>query len=53
MFKKCKSETENKEYVIKVYTVDMRCAIWYDFYNLKNVENTHGWVLLLGSLQLY
>ena len=25
----------------------MRCAIWYNLYNLKNVKNTHGGVLLL------
>ena len=25
----------------------MRCAIWYHLYNLKNVKNTHGGVLLL------
>ena len=25
----------------------MRCAIWYGLYNLKNVKNTHGGVLLL------
>ena len=24
----------------------MRCAIWYHLYTLKNVENTHGGVLL-------
>ena len=24
----------------------MRCAIWYHFYNFKNVRNTHGGVLL-------
>ena len=29
----------------------MRCAIWYYLYNLKNVENTHGGVLLLVKLQ--
>ena len=23
------------------------CAIWYHFYNLKNVKNTHGRMLLL------
>ena len=23
-----------------------RCVIWYLLYNLKNVENTHGGVLL-------
>ena len=25
----------------------MRCPIWYHMYNLKNVKNTHGGVLLL------
>ena len=25
----------------------MRCAIWYHLYNLKNVENNYGGVLLL------
>ena len=29
----------------------MRCAIWYRFYNLKNVRNTHGGVPLLVKLQ--
>ena len=29
----------------------MRCAIWYHLYNLKNVKNTHGGVLLLVKLQ--
>ena len=24
----------------------MRCRIWYHMYNLKNVKNTHGAVLL-------
>ena len=27
----------------------MRCAIWYHLYNLKNVKNTQGEVLLLVS----
>ena len=26
----------------------MFCAIWYQLYNVKNVENTHGGVLLLA-----
>ena len=26
----------------------MRCAIWYHLYNLKNVKNTHGGVLLVA-----
>ena len=28
-----------------------RCAIWYYSYNLKNVKNTHGGVLILVKLQ--
>ena len=36
----------------------VRCVIWYHLYNLENVENTHGGVLILvklqsSSLQLY
>ena len=27
------------------------CAIWYHFYSLKNVKNSHGRVLLLVKLQ--
>ena len=27
------------------------CTIWYQFYKLKNVKNTHGGVLLLVKLQ--
>ena len=30
----------------------MRCAIWHHLYNLKNIENTHGRVLLLVKLQV-
>ena len=30
----------------------MRCAIWYELHNLKNVKNTHGRVLLLVKLQV-
>ena len=29
----------------------MLCAIWYHLYNLKNVKNTHGRVLLLVKLK--
>ena len=29
------------------YTNVVRCAIWYHSYNLKNVKNTYGGVLLL------
>ena len=31
----------------------MFCAIWYHLYNLKNVKNTHGGVLLLVKLQAF
>ena len=27
----------------------MRCAIWYQMYNLKNVKNTHSEVLVTKS----
>ena len=29
----------------------MFCAIWHHLFNLKNVKNTHGGVLLLVKLQ--
>ena len=29
----------------------IRCAIWYHWYNLKSVKNTHGRVLILLKLQ--
>ena len=29
----------------------MRYAIWYHLYNLKNVKNIHGGVLILVKLQ--
>ena len=35
--------------VNKVY--EMLCVIWYHLYNLKNIKNTHGGVLLLVKLQ--
>ena len=28
----------------------VRCTIWYHLYNLKNVKNTHGGVLILAKL---
>ena len=30
----------------------MPCAIWYHLYNLKNVKNTHGGVLISVKLTL-
>ena len=32
-------------------TFVMLCTIWYHLYNLKNVKNTHGGVLVLVKLQ--
>ena len=32
-------------------SIVMRYAIWYHLYNLKNVKNTHGGMLLLVKLQ--
>ena len=29
----------------------VRCAIWYHMYNLKNVKNTHGGVVLSVKFQ--
>ena len=29
----------------------MRCAIWCHLYNLKNVKNAHGGMLILVKLQ--
>ena len=42
----CRMLTWNSK---SVYVV--RCAIWYHWYNLKNVKNTNGGVLLLVKLQ--
>ena len=36
--------------VIINMTYVVRWAIWYHFYNLKNVQNTHGEVLILVKL---
>ena len=32
-------------------TYEIRYAIWYHLYNLKNVKNTHRGVLLLAKFQ--
>ena len=34
---------------IERFLYEMLCAIWYHFYNFKNVKNAHGGVLLLVS----
>ena len=38
--------------VMKPSKLIVFCAIWYHFYNLKNVKNTHGGVLLLVPVTL-
>ena len=39
--------------VIKNTKNVMFCTIWYHFYSLKNVKNTHGGALLLVKLQAF
>ena len=41
------SHNRNREFNVNV----MRCAIWYYLYDLKNVKNTRGGVLILVKLQ--
>ena len=38
-------------YLLDIHVV--RCTIWYHLYNLKNVKNTHGGVLILVKLQAF
>ena len=38
-------------HILAENTYVMHCAIWYHFYNLKNVKNTRGGVLILVTLQ--
>ena len=40
------AEQQKLQYVFLV-----RCPIWYHLYDLKNLKNTHGEVLLLVKLQ--
>ena len=42
-----------KSYPMRLNIIAMFCTIWYYFYNLKNVKNTHGGVLLLVKLQAF
>ena len=47
-----KKQIRNKlRSLFKCFLFVMRCAIWYYLYNLKNVKNTHGGVLILVKLQ--
>ena len=36
---------------MELFLFVVRCAIWYHLYNLKNVKNSHGRVLILVKLQ--
>ena len=42
-------KTNIKSFITSTYVVI--CAIWYHLFNLKNVKNTHGGMLLLVKLQ--
>ena len=56
LFTLIKNNTSTKgikvfDYVFLYTAYVMRCAIWYHLYNLKNVKNTNGVVLILVKLQ--
>ena len=51
LFTVFKDKFKGDDYVFTQKYV-MRCAIWYHLYNLRNVKNTHGGVLILVKLQL-
>ena len=54
MRKRDPANVQTSKYVMEKYTEkygEMRCAIWYHLYNLKNVRNTYGGVLILVKLQ--
>ena len=40
---------KHKALTLDTEKTEMRCAIWYHLYNLKNVKNTHGGVTLLHA----
>ena len=40
----------NNSFILKTLYVAC-CSIWYHLYNLKNVKNTHGVVLIFVKLQ--
>ena len=40
-------------FVKRLFSIAMVCAIYYHLYNLKNVKNTHGGALLLVKLQAF
>ena len=42
---------ENRKLLFGGHTYVMLCAIWYHLYNVKNVKNTYGGVLLFVKLQ--
>ena len=45
-------QTVNKCFLSRFVSLyETLCPIWCDLYNLKNVKNTHGGVLLLVKLQ--
>ena len=46
----CLNKTENFKHEIFAKKYETPCTIWYHFYNLKYVQNTHGGVTLLVKL---
>ena len=42
---------ENVNHVSSVF--EMLCAVWYHLYNLENVKNTHGGVVLLVKVIVF
>ena len=47
----CSATTQAAHIIKFVLLYVVRCAIWYRLYNLKNVKNAHGGVLILVKLQ--
>ena len=45
------SKSEQKLKSTDKNTKEIPCAIWYYFYNFKNVKNTHGGQILLLKFQ--
>ena len=46
----CLNKIENFKHEIFAKKYETPCTIWYHFYNMKYVQNTHGGVTLLVKL---
>ena len=49
--KTCRNPCYAKSSPSTLVLILLRCSICYHLYNLKNVKNTHGGVLILVTLQ--